>query len=118
MQDGRPFLAMQFIDGEDLSSIAAKLVLRERVQIVAQVTSGLAAAHERGLIHRDVKPSNVVVERHTGGMHAFVVDFGVACREGSKSAPTAGTPEYMSPEQVTGSTRAPTSTAWGRCSTR
>jgi hypothetical protein len=115
---GTPFLAMELVDGVTLSAWLDERTRswREITSIVAQAGRGLAAAHERGLVHRDFKPENVLVDR-TG--RARVADFGLA-RAGEDSEPgkpiavderlarmtatgsLAGTPAYMAPELVDG----------------
>src|SRR5215831_559432 len=84
-----------------------RLSLTEALQIVNEIGSALTAAHAYGLIHRDVKPGNILLDEQG---HAALADFGVAREAGSKGAPdpltlagtglTAGTPQYMAPEQL------------------
>jgi serine/threonine-protein kinase len=108
--DGRAFIAMQLVHGESIDLAMGRMSLRERVDVAVQVASGLAAAHDRGLVHRDVKPRNVLVERHGSRWHAFLVDFGIALpsspgiRESSQATGSraAGTPGFMAPEQAQG----------------
>jgi serine/threonine-protein kinase len=100
--DGAPFMAMELLEGLDLQrAIAAGLRPDPRVTlpIVMQLLAGLGHAHEHGLVHRDVKPSNVFLPR---GRAAKVMDFGVARLAAGTTAAGAmvGTPNYMSPEQV------------------
>ena len=116
LPSGSPYFVMQFIEGSTLADEfstaepAANPVVR---RIVAEMAGGLAAAHAKGLIHRDVKPANVLIERDTG--RTVVVDFGISgILEGQISHdPEAspkltalgmyvGTPMYMSPEQAAG----------------
>ncbi len=104
-RDGRPYLIMPLIDGDSLQQrIAAEpLSPREAARIVHDVAQGLAAAHAAGLIHRDVKPANVMLDAHTG--RARLTDFGLArfSEDGTltQGNVVCGTPEYMSPEQAT-----------------
>jgi serine/threonine-protein kinase len=102
--DGTPFIALQLIDGTPLAKVAQTLTADEKVRVVAQVASGIDAAHRHGLIHRDIKPHNILVERPDGGaVHAYIVDFGLA-RDVDKATDhnIAGTIEYMAPEQASG----------------
>ncbi|GGL07502.1 serine/threonine-protein kinase [Mangrovihabitans endophyticus] len=104
-QDGRqvPFLVMEFVDGPTLATRIARdgaLGWREAATVCAEVADALAAAHEHGLVHRDVKPSNVMLPQ--SGVK--VVDFGVAASTGQDAADAAGrvwgTPAYLPPEQI------------------
>ncbi|HEX6739658.1 MAG TPA: serine/threonine-protein kinase, partial [Vicinamibacteria bacterium] len=111
--EGRYFIAMQFIDGRPLSQFGRggdpqqALPLEEMVGVFRQVAEGIHAAHRLGLVHRDVKPSNVLLARSEDeAWRPYVVDFGIA-RELSGPQVTAtgaliGTPAYMAPEQVRG----------------
>jgi len=103
-----PFLAMEYVEGVDLEGVLAsvgRLHPATAARIIAQVASGLDAAHERDLVHRDVKPGNVLLERREGGAHAYVADFGLSKHVDSTSGLTAtgqwvGTVDYAAPEQV------------------
>ncbi len=101
-----PYLVMPYLEEGTLHNLAAgrKLELDDVLSVVCQVTEGLAVAHARGLVHRDVKPSNVLLQR--GLSEVVLSDFGLA-RDLEDSARTqslllAGTPQFMSPEQVLG----------------
>jgi hypothetical protein len=102
-----PYLVMQLIDGEALDARLARggrLPLKDVVRIGAQVAAGLAAAHEKGLIHRDVKPANVLLERGTDRVK--LTDFGLARAAEdvrlTRTGLVTGTPLYMAPEQARG----------------
>jgi serine/threonine protein kinase len=102
---GLPYLVMQFIEGRTLSDrlrATGPLRLEEILRIGAQTAVGLAAAHAQGLIHRDVKPGNILLEN--GVERVKITDFGLARATDDSSLTRegyiAGTPEYMSPEQA------------------
>jgi eukaryotic-like serine/threonine-protein kinase len=102
--DGRPCIVFQLVEGRTLSDLAPSLSIEQRVELVRQAGLGLHAAHLQGLVHRDVKPANVLVEqaRDTGPV-ALLTDFGLARGEeagASRSGLPAGTLDYMSPEQL------------------
>ena len=103
-----PFIALQFIEGKMLSAVAKQMTREERVAVVRDVADALHAAHRQGLVHRDVKPSNILVERHESGWHPYVTDFGIAREIDApgltKTGVVTGTPLYMAPEQARGQT--------------
>ncbi|MEX1309429.1 MAG: tetratricopeptide repeat protein [Candidatus Sulfomarinibacteraceae bacterium] len=106
-EDGLPFIAMEFVEGRLLDDAARDMTLEQKVLVVKRVAEAVQAAHAEGLIHRDLKPGNVIVaEDPDGELHPFVLDFGIA-REQSVTGFTAtgqvlGTPGYLSPEQARG----------------
>jgi len=102
-----PFLVMELISGESLEKKLerdGRLSLKEIVSIGMQTAAGLAAAHEKGLIHRDIKPGNILLEK--AGQRVKLTDFGLARAAEdvrlTRSGLVAGTPLYMSPEQANG----------------
>ena len=104
--EGRPYIAMQEIAGATLGWVARDLPLEERVRLVARVADAVHAAHRIGLIHRDLKPGNILVAWGEDGLHPFVVDFGLARDQRvtgmTVSGSLSGTPGYMAPEQASG----------------
>ena len=106
------YLAMELIDGVDLGKLLrtdGPMPPRRAVAIVAQLASALDSAHEHGLVHRDVKPENVMLSSREGRDHAYLTDFGLAkVLRGGASASTPGhtlrlgTYGYISPEQISG----------------
>lgn len=101
------YYVMEWIDGKTLQELLneePELIQRRSRQIAGQLTGGLSAIHARGIIHRDIKPANILIELH--GDRAVIVDFGLALQanlEETLQLP-AGTPLYMSPEQLLGKT--------------
>ena len=109
-EEGLLFLAMDYVHGTDLSDLLLKagpLAPERAVELLAQVAAALDAAHAKGLVHRDVKPANVLVTVIDGEEHAYLTDFGLAKRNDTLSGLTVegsviGTVDYMAPEQVSG----------------
>src|SRR5437764_13157781 len=100
--DGRRFLTMEYVDGEDLSSSLrrfGRMPPDKAVQIARQLCAGTAAAHEKGVLHRDLKPANVMLD---GNGDVRITDFGIATLGGNAGEGVAGTPQYMAPELLAG----------------
>ncbi len=113
--DGRTFICMAWCDGETLAQKIARgrLEIAEALDIACQVAAGLEEAHGAGIVHRDVKPSNIMV---SSKCHVKILDFGLAkltdASRLSTSAATVGTVQYMSPEQAKGHELDPRSDIW------
>ncbi len=103
---GRIFIAMQFIDGRPLDQLMPQLGPEQAASLVKTVAEAIHAAHGVGLIHRDVKPANIIVEETPEGLKPWVVDFGIAREQDlpglSMTGQIVGTPGYLSPEQARG----------------
>ncbi|MFL6198030.1 MAG: protein kinase domain-containing protein [Thermoanaerobaculia bacterium] len=105
--EGRPYIAMQYIEGRSLSELRGKLATEAAVRLVRDVARAVHTAHRIGLIHRDLKPANILVGKDdAGGLHPWVVDFGLAQDQGeeglTRTGLISGTPAYVSPEQAQG----------------
>jgi serine/threonine protein kinase len=116
-EDGRPFIVMEFIDGASLKKLIqneSPLPVSRVCSVIKQAASALDAAHRLGMVHRDIKPDNIVLVETPEGEQAKILDFGIAkvkearlCGETSGLTLTGtgivvGTPQYMSPEQAAG----------------
>jgi non-specific serine/threonine protein kinase len=100
---GRPFFAMELVEGQSLSELAASksLGIERIIEIAIQICDGLGAAHEKNVVHRDIKPSNIIIDAYG---RPKILDFGLAAIRGSdqitRTGSTLGTTQYMSPEHV------------------
>jgi serine/threonine-protein kinase len=109
--EGRLYLAMEYIEGSDLRELLrreGRLASERALELVEQVAGALDAAHAAGLVHRDVKPGNILVTNRDEVEHAYVCDFGLARHVSSVSSLTGdrgfvGTIDYVPPEQIMGS---------------
>src|SRR3954454_2530380 len=107
---GVPFIAMRYVAGADLAkrlTREGRLAPATAVELIAQIGNGLDAIHAAGLIHRDVKPANVLLAGDAGTEHAYITDFGVARNVATESGLTqtgrfVGTLDYVAPEQISG----------------
>ncbi|APR79789.1 Adenylate cyclase [Minicystis rosea] len=106
--EGRPFLALEWLDGRDVGAWrkVARPSLAEVIEVGRQAAIGLAALHDAGIVHRDVKPSNFFLRGGPDGIGLKLIDLGVARVAGESTLTetgfTLGTPAYMSPEQASG----------------
>jgi serine/threonine protein kinase len=103
--EGQFFIVMEYVEGqslEDLIQTKKKKTLEEIIGLIYQVAEGLECAHQKGIIHRDIKPGNILIDRNG---RPRIVDFGIARSTAStlsQSTILMGTPFYMSPEQIAG----------------
>ena len=103
--DGWHYLSMEYIDGETLASLLRRigsLPAEKALDVARQLCAGLAAAHDRGVLHRDLKPGNIMLD---GRGQVRIVDLGFATPLGDAATGIAGTPAYMAPEQTQGTGR-------------
>src|SRR4029453_4881818 len=115
--EGGLYIAMRYVVGTDLRGLIdeSPLSLDDALTVVDGVARALDAAHAKGLVHRDVKPANILLVRSTGSRvieHVYLTDFGLTKRSASNSDLTGtgvfvGTLEYAAPEQFEGSTLGP-----------
>src|SRR6476660_2721348 len=104
---GQLYIAMRLVEGTDLKRLLAEVGVLDpepALALLEQVADALDAAHERGLVHRDVKPSNVLVDERR---HSYLADFGLSRRLGEAGAAlnasqSLGTVDYAAPEQIRG----------------
>jgi serine/threonine protein kinase len=109
-KDGRLYVTMQYIEGSDLASLLKRGRLEAAVaaRLIAQVADALDAAHARGIVHRDVKPANVLIEGEGDAMHCILTDFGLMKNVSSAAEPLTragsflGSCDYAAPEQLLG----------------
>ena len=100
------YIAMQFVDGPTLLGVRDDTTVDGKVRLMLQIAEGLHAAHRTGLVHRDIKPGNILVERGPDGPKAYLLDFGLAADVETagltQTGVIVGTPRYMAPERVRG----------------
>jgi eukaryotic-like serine/threonine-protein kinase len=108
---GRPYFVMELVQGVPITEFcdSQRLSIRERARLLVPVCQAIQSAHQKGIIHRDIKPTNILVTMNAGAAHPMVIDFGVAKATDQKLtektlftrfAVMIGTPAYMSPEQA------------------
>ncbi|WP_395295818.1 protein kinase [Kitasatospora hibisci] len=117
-QDGRPWIVMELVDGRSLADVISQdgtLQPRAVAEVGSQVLAALHRGHQLGVLHRDVKPANVLLERGTG--RVVLLDFGIATYEGSteltRPGDLVGSPDYLAPERAQGERPGPASDLWG-----
>ncbi|MGW4897994.1 serine/threonine-protein kinase [Kitasatospora sp. NPDC004240] len=117
-QDGRPWIVMELVDGRSLADVISQdgtLQPRAAAEVGSQVLAALHRGHQLGVLHRDVKPANVLLERGTG--RVVLLDFGIATYEGSteltRPGDLVGSPDYLAPERAQGERPGPASDLWG-----
>jgi DNA-binding beta-propeller fold protein YncE len=111
-EDGLLYLAMRLVEGADLRAMIraeGRIPPTRVVRIVSAVAAALDAAHARGLVHRDVKPANILIEERGDSSHVFLTDFGISRVSGSGGTVTStgeflGSVDYVAPEQIEGGT--------------
>jgi YVTN family beta-propeller protein len=107
-KDGHLFIAMRFVPGGDLRALLRRegvIDPARSIPIFSQIAEALDAGHRRGLVHRDVKPSNVLIDRDGGLEHCYLADFGLTqstAHDGPADGQVLGTVDYVSPEQIRG----------------
>lgn len=111
--EGDPYIAMEYIDGEPISNYCDRVALniKDRLNLFRKICEGLEHAHQKGIIHRDIKPNNIMVIEHDGKPIPKIIDFGIARftdkdamvqPHRTRAGTVIGTPHYMSPEQAGG----------------
>jgi len=117
LEDGRPFMIIEFVEGQSLRELLVDQKSGDRspvalpldlvVEITEQACAGLSEAHRKKIVHRDIKPENIIVSRDGDNYKVKIIDFGIALPQEGGMVPTRtptagviGTPEYISPEQV------------------
>ncbi|RKE19501.1 serine/threonine-protein kinase [Streptomyces sp. TLI_171] len=116
-QDGRPWIVMELVDGRPLSDVISQdgtLTPREAAEVGLQLVAALHRGHQLGVLHRDVKPANVLLEHGTG--RVVLLDFGIAKFEGAmditRPGDLVGSPDYLAPERAQGQRPGPASDLW------
>ncbi len=106
----RPYLVMEYLTGGALADLGESLTVERALELVEQASRGAGAAHEAGLVHRDIKPGNILLDED---LNAKIADFGISAGMGAERLTATGTaigsPHYISPEQVSGQDATPAS---------
>jgi tRNA A-37 threonylcarbamoyl transferase component Bud32 len=118
-ENGRPWIVMELVNGRSLDQVVTEdgpLSPRAAARLGRQVLAALAAAHMAGVLHRDVKPSNVIVDDRAPGGRIVLTDFGIATAEGDPSLTQTGmvmgSPGFLAPERIRGAAATPASDLW------
>ncbi len=110
---GPNYIAMELVSGQTFAEIGTQMSIEQRVVVLTTVAQAVAFAHAHGVVHRDLKPTNILVE---DGGRIVLTDFGIASVVGADSLTrhdrVMGTPQYMAPEQVRGETAGPAADIW------
>jgi serine/threonine-protein kinase len=120
---GDPFIVLELLDGEDLADVLTRERKLDKLQAVAvllPIAHALAAAHDHGIVHRDVKPENIFLARSEVGLQPKLLDFGVARfvdrpKKLTLEGVLLGTPEYVSPQQAMGKPVSASADLWSFC---
>lgn len=114
LQDGAPYIVMEYVDGQSLASISKDLSTRRAAEIARTLALAAESAHERGVIHRDIKPQNVLLRRDGSPV---LLDFGLMTAEDlpglTETGDFVGTPRYMPPERIRGEPAEPRTDVYG-----
>lgn len=101
---GHHYIAMHCVSGPTLLGVREETTLEQKVELMLKIAEGLHAAHRQGLVHRDIKPGNILVEHSPEGLKPYLLDFGLAVEVGApgltKTGVVVGTPRYMAPERI------------------
>lgn len=114
---GHPWIAFEYVDGDDLVEFERRASQDEVLEVIARTAEAVARIHDGGFVHRDIKPTNVVIRKSDGA--PVLIDFGLACPIGSATTvgSVVGTAEFMSPEQARGEPSTPWSDQWSLAAT-
>ena len=110
LEDGRPFIVTEFLEGEEMGALldrVGKLAPESAIRITRQICRALMAAHQKGIVHRDMKPENVFLVGDLSAPRVKIIDFGISKQSDDSAKLTRtgmvmGTPAYMAPEQARG----------------
>ncbi len=103
--EGKKYICMQHVEGQTLAEAAQEMNLTEKVEVMRKISDAVHAAHKQGLVHRDIKPGNIMLEKtESGSWKPYILDFGLARMQTApgitQKGVVIGTPHYMPPEQA------------------